>query len=140
MFTFLLLFSKVCPCPSFIFKLVHVYCGRRTSGYWHYNENYWQSEKGFLRPSGLKGERCLPLLFNQPFKVGYYGLLPNIFEDRTNQSVSGTDVEAIRLLADKYRMKLKFQAGDGGDYVTITSRNATHNLARVTLLQFLWKN
>ncbi|TRY79913.1 hypothetical protein TCAL_12808 [Tigriopus californicus] len=74
---------------------------------------------------------CLPLLFNQPFIVGYYGLLPNIFVDDANDSVSGTDVEAIKLLADKYQMKLEFQNGDGGDFTSITTKNATHNLAKI---------
>ncbi|TRY79826.1 hypothetical protein TCAL_14788 [Tigriopus californicus] len=110
---------------------VHVYCGRRYFSYWRYDENYWQSSKGFSRPFGLRGERCLPLLFNQPFIVGYYGLLPNIFVDDANDSVSGTDVEAIRLLADKYQMKLEFRKGSGGDFTSITSKNATHNLAKL---------
>eukprot|EP00094_Tigriopus_californicus_P006182 TCALIF_05952-PA protein Name:"Protein of unknown function" AED:0.20 eAED:0.20 QI:0/0/0/0.5/0/0.5/2/0/111 len=107
----------------------HVYCGRMKSSYWRFNENFWRVGKSFLYPFGLRGERCLPLLFKQPFHVGCHGLLPNIFADKRDDSVSGTDAEAIRLLADKYHMELEFQLGIVGD-VTTLNENSTHFLAQ----------
>lgn len=116
------------------FQNFHVYCGRMESSYWRLNENLWELDKAFLKPFGLRGEKCLPLLFDQPFKVGYYGLLPNIFVDKSDYSVKGTDAEAISLLAEKYHMKLEFISGESGSVAT-TNTNATHILAQVTITE-----
>ncbi|TRY79785.1 hypothetical protein TCAL_17053 [Tigriopus californicus] len=109
---------------------VHNFCGRLELSYWLFNENHWTTEVGFTLPFGFRGEACAHLLFNQTFKVAQYGLLPNVFPDKSDSSVTGTDVEALKLLAEKYKMHLEFHFGKADTAATTADPNATHPLAK----------
>ncbi|TRY79367.1 hypothetical protein TCAL_14787 [Tigriopus californicus] len=88
-------------------------------------------DKGFVHPFGLRGERCHHILFNQTFKVAHFGLMPNVFYDKSDNSVTGTDIEAVKLLAEKFKMTLELRTGLVEITATTADPNATHVLAKV---------
>lgn len=108
-----------------------MYCGRLESSYWRYNENYWNPKEGFLKDTGLTGEKCKHLLLNQTFKVAYIGLVPNVFPNKSDNSLIGTDVGAMRLIAEKYRMNLEFHTGLVEPLTEVTNPNSSSIAAKV---------
>lgn len=68
--------------------------------------------------------------------MAQYGLLPNVYTDHRDDSVTGTDAEALKLLAEKFHMNLEFHFGKSETVTTTADPNATHILAKVRTLQF----
>lgn len=57
--------------------------------------------------------------------------MPNVFLDQNDGSVTGTDIEAVKVLAEKYDMKLELHTGLVETVATTADPNATHVLAKV---------